>query len=160
MDGYNEQHDVWGYKRPNIIFDIHKLEGLVELDQATKESSQAVHLKFREFHQNLRNPIYILTFKDVFSISNRNRISMNTDLVKQMIWALDYYRLIINIFKNNSINALFLSVPKIIIDKESLIYHLVELCGLTPSFSQMKAALSFITPDPKDYLLNTNQIKL
>jgi len=156
---YNQKYPIWGYKRPNVLHDIQRLDEFLNLGYASADECDKYNQRFREFHSSLRNPVYILTFKDVFSISNRNRISMNTDLIRQMENALAYYSRLISIIKAIDFNALFVSSPKIVEEKEAFIEQLVHLCGISPTQEQLNAAISFITPNPKEYLIHTNIVR-
>jgi hypothetical protein len=57
---------------------------------------------FLEFHKRLSHPIYVITFKDIFSIANRNRISMNSHLVTNMENVLRIYRRILTLAKSDN----------------------------------------------------------
>ena len=72
---YNSRHNVWGYKLPGKLSKIQNLNKL------------------------LRNPIYIFTFKDIFSIANRNRISLNVPLIHGMKNALSDYKDLLRILE-------------------------------------------------------------
>ena len=84
---------------------------------------------------------------------------MNTDLIRQMENALAYYSRLISIIKAIDFNALFVSSPKIVEEKEAFIEQLVHLCGISPTQEQLNAAISFITPNPKEYLIHTNIVR-
>ena len=57
---YNRQHATWGWKRPASLHHIADL------------------------HATLRNPHYVVVFRDLFAIANRNRISMGANLLANM----------------------------------------------------------------------------
>lgn len=126
---YDESHAVWGFKRPSIINYFDRL------------------------HPMLRNPIYLFVFRDIFSIANRNSISMKSGVVDGLLKAQKDYDTILNFIVNNNINAYLLSYEKIMQDKGYFVNNLVKLLGVNNVKEyQVSAALDFIEPNPKDYL--------
>ncbi len=126
---YNNNHEVWSFKRPASIDYLDKL------------------------HQDCNNPVYLIIFKDIFSVANRNNISMKMDIVQGLNRAMHDYRKILNFLDNNSINGFLLSYEKIMQNKESFVDTLKMIIGENEvSENQYKEALSFIEPNPKEYL--------
>ena len=58
ISDYNDQHDIWAFKRPNMI----NLAG--------------------EFEHLFRNPHYIFVHRDLFAISLRNEIAIGRDVLE------------------------------------------------------------------------------
>lgn len=129
INKYNTDYHVWGFKRPGSI---NYNKNLYEL---------------------CHNPIYLFIFKDIFSVSNRNNISMNLDIMKGLQSALDDYNKILQFIGNNPVNGFLLSYEKLIGNKEIFVDTLVELIGVENiSDMQIQEALDYITPNPKAYI--------
>ncbi len=126
---YNNSYNIWSFKRPASIDYLHKL------------------------HQDCNNPIYLIIFKDIFSVANRNNISMKMDIVQGLNRAMHDYRKILNFLDKSSINGFLLSYEKIMQNKESFVDTLRMIIGENEvSEKQYNEALSFIEPNPKEYL--------
>ncbi len=128
IESYNS-NDIWGFKRPSSIEYV------------------------KELHNSCKNPIYLIIFKDIFAISNRNTISMKFNLLDSLKSAHTSYGKILSFLSNENPNAFLFSYEKMMQDKELFVDTLIELIGtkrVTPQ--QKKAALNFIEPNPKGYL--------
>lgn len=128
IDTYNSSYQLWGYKRP-----------------ASLKSLSFLHTYFR-------NPYYIVIFRDIFSIANRNRISIQADALNDMSVSLKMYETIIEFLKREEPRALLAAFDKALNNKEELIQHLISFCGLNPDSEAIQAAIRFVSPNPKDYL--------
>lgn len=125
---YNCAHQKWGVKIPALINHL--------------ESA----------HSIFRNPHYIVIFRDIFSIANRNRISMKADLFENMHQSLHEYGKIITFLNKHHPPSLLLSQCSALHNKETVVEELVKFCGLSPSERQMVATLNFIEKNPETYL--------
>lgn len=126
---YNKEHDIWAYKRPASIELLDKLNII------------------------FRNPIYLIVFKDMFSIANRNNISVKLDVIDGLKKAHVDYEKIINFISNTKINAFLFSYEKIMANKIAFMNILISMIGKEKiSIEQEKSALIFIKPSPEDYL--------
>jgi hypothetical protein len=126
---YDSNHDVWAYKRPGIIEDFSVLDGVV------------------------RNPIYLFIFKDVFSIANRNNISVSLDIVNGLERALDGYSKMAEFIKRSRPNGILLSYDRVMQNKERFVDLMIEVVGSSRvSESQRSGALNFIEPNPVAYV--------
>ena len=128
IDTYNSSYKLWGYKRPASLQNLSFL------------------------HNYFRNPCYLIIFRDIFSIANRNRISVQADILKNMSVSLKEYDAIVSFLKKERPRALLTAFDKALNNKEEFIHHLISFCGLSPDSASVKAAISFISPNPKDYL--------
>ncbi|MDQ1339039.1 MAG: hypothetical protein QG567_188 [Campylobacterota bacterium] len=129
IDEYNKKHPVWAFKRPQSMEYIEKLHAMVE------------------------NPIYLVVFKDIFSIANRNKISMKLDIIKGMRIAFNGYEKIFKFLETTEINGALFSYEKIMASKEDFVDSLVKLADLKDfSDSKKSAVYDFITPNPQKYL--------
>ena len=128
IEAYNN-HGTWSFKRPSSIDYIAELNKLC------------------------RNPVYLIVFKDIFSISNRNTISMKSDVIKGLRNAHENYAKILSFISTESPNAFLLSYEKVMGNKEFFIDTLVDLIDKKKvSPSQRESALNFIEPNSKAYL--------
>ncbi|GAA2015540.1 hypothetical protein [Brevibacterium samyangense] len=129
VEDYNAQHDVWAYKRPGIINNFGKI------------------------HDTVRNPVYLFIFKDIFSMANRNSISMHLDVVNGLNVALEGYQKITGFIKRRQPTGLLLSYDRVMQNKEAFVDVLTQLIApATVTDEQRAAALAFIDPNPEAYL--------
>jgi hypothetical protein len=130
INEYNERFNIWSFKRPAAINYISRL------------------------HSMVRNPIYLFIFKDIFSIANRNNISMNLDIIHSMKKAHDDYSKILTFILNNKINGFLFSYEKIMSNKNFFIDTLIKIIGKEKIITnnQIENALKFIQPNPKEYI--------
>ncbi|WP_444921191.1 hypothetical protein ACJJID_01575 [Microbulbifer sp. CnH-101-G] len=132
---YNATYNVWGWKRPSI------------LNQAKMVESK------------LRNPQFIFVFRDLFSVANRNSISMKQDIKHGLRNALDDYSLMLDFLEKTKCPTMMVSSDKLIRHKEDFVKELIIFTGLNPTNDQYNKALQFISPDPIDYLDKTRITK-
>lgn len=125
---YSSKYDIWCFKRPSSIDYLNKINALCE------------------------NPVYIFVFKDIFSIANRNKISVKQDIQKGLKEALQNYEKIISFIEQNDINGLFISYEKVLNNKIAFVDTLSKLVGSTIAETKKQSALNFIEPNPKQYL--------
>lgn len=129
---YNEQHRIWAWKRPALLNYFDRTKG------------------------KLRNPHYIAVFKDIFSIANRNRISMETDLLQNMSDVMKDHLKLLEILKTLDSPCLMLSNEKVLQNKEEAVTALADFVG-TGSPQQKDDAIQFITPNRAVYLDSTRK---
>lgn len=125
---YSSSHECWGWKRPSSIgylSDVERVFGRVR---------------------------YIFIYKDIFSISQRNAISMRSEILPGMQRALNQYAGTLAFLNETSAQAMLLSYDKVLADPVNFVDSLVAFCRLTPSADQIKSAVDFVRPDPQDYL--------
>ena len=153
----DDRHEVWGFKRPDVVRDARDLGWLRHparaLQRLSPDADAIAQYNFSRFVAGLRRPLFVIPFKDVFSVANRNRISMNLDLVDNMAEAVRHYRSIVRLIRRSSPNALLISADKAVERRDELVDQLVDFIQLTPSASQQQAALDFVTRDPRSYLV-------
>lgn len=157
IEDYNKRHSIWCYKKPDIVQDLAALEEPANEESTntvSKSKAPSVRLnKFLSLHRRLRNPIYLIIFRDIFAIANRNRISVGTDIIENMHHAIAHYKTIVTLIEHIKPNALLLSSEKVLTNKKQFLEQLVNFCGLTPTQGQLTNATNFITKDPKNYIL-------
>lgn len=99
------------------------------------------------------NPIYLIIFKDIFAVSNRNNISMKTDVVMGLQKAYDDYGKLLKFISTNNINGFLFSYEKVMQNKEKLVDSIISAIGSEKVSEQQKeSALRFIEPNPTEYL--------
>lgn len=129
INEYNSNYTSWCFKRPSIINYLSTLD------------------------KYFRNPIYLFIFKDIFAVSNRNSISMKTDVVNGLSRAYDDYGKILKFISKKDLNGLLLSYEKVMQNKEDFVDTLIDIIGVTNvSPMQRNKALEFIEPNPTEYL--------
>ncbi len=133
---YNQEHSVWFYKRPSSIHYVKKLM------------------------EQVRNPVFMFIFKDIFAIANRNTISMKLDVVEGLGRAYKDYGMMLEFIQKHKPNGFLLSYEKVMENKDSFIEALVEVVGKQKiSPEQKQKALDFIEPNPKAYLDSSRTTK-
>lgn len=126
---YDARHQVWAFKRPASIDYLDQL------------------------HPLLRSPVYLFIFKDIFSIANRNAISMQWGMMKGLRRALAAYENIIEFIDRNSLDGLMLSYDRVMQDRAAFVDALIRLAAPQQvSAEQRAAALDFIEPNSQEYL--------
>lgn len=135
LSEYNSAHKVWGWKRPSILSKAKLIES------------------------KLRNPHYIFVFRDLFSVANRNSISMKADVKDALIEAHNSYTMLLEFLKGTDCPVMLVSSDKVTRFKEEFIEQLIIFSGINPSDQQRRKAVQFISPDPQDYLDKTRITK-
>ncbi|WP_343066721.1 glycosyltransferase [Dissulfurirhabdus thermomarina] len=125
---YDREHEAWGWKRPSAVGYLERTHGI------------------------LRRPHYIITFKDIFSISNRNRISMKSDILANMRRNHREYGQVLDFLERFRPPALLVSYEKALRFKEELVEALAGFCGLAPTPDAVRKVLDFVSPDRPQYL--------
>lgn len=128
VNHYNENHNLWGWKRPssiNYLDDVHLL---------------------------LNCPRYIFVYKDIMSIAQRNAISMLSELVSGMQRPIVEYEKTLDFLLKNKPRAMLVSYEKIMADPVFFLRALIDFSGVNPNKEQFDLAVKFITPNPESYL--------
>lgn len=129
MRGYDAAHPIWAYKRPGVIEN------------------------FAGMHEQARNPVYLFIFKDLFSMANRNSISMKLDVVQGLRRASSDFVKIIDFIEASRPNGMLLSYDRVMQNREAFVDVMIGLLAAgSVSEAQRAAALAFIDPNPADYL--------
>lgn len=123
----NERYELWGWKRPSAINYILAWEG------------------------RFRHPYYIVVFRDLFAIANRNRISMLSDVTDSMRHAVRQFNLILDFVEKAKEPTLLVSYEKAMDDPRYFIHTLSNFVGLDDK-NAIDRAIAFIEPNPEAYL--------
>jgi len=133
---YTAQHELWAWKRPAALNYLDTVEKVIP------------------------NPFYIFIFKDIFAIANRNNISMQADICAGLNNALSDYQKIVKFVASTDKPVMLVSAEKALQNKEDFIDALLKINRDIKELSSNRAdAISFITPNPKDYLDLTRNSK-
>lgn len=126
---YGSRFPVWGFKRPGIVDSLP------------------------QWHSLWRNPVYLFVFKDIFSVANRNAISMREDLTYSLKIACDQNRKIVDFIAESGCDGVLYSYEKIMADRELFLRSLIDMLpGSTVDRERFDQAMRFIRPNPEDYL--------
>lgn len=133
---YNEAHAIWGFKRPASIRYIKRLV------------------------KSVRNPVFLIIFKDLFAIANRNKISMKLGIIPGLNKAMKDYNAIIGLVNKRYGDMYLFSYEKVMQNKMLLIEALAKVAGKECSDDLTQKILTFIEPDSPHYLKNTRLNKV
>lgn len=128
VSAYDQKTPLWGWKRPSSINYLERVDAA------------------------LGKPLYIFVFKDVFSIANRNNISMSSEVVSGMKRALSEYSKALAFIEQFGPKALLVSYDKAVLYPEEFVTELERFAGLSVSEEQHAKTVEFIKPNPADYL--------
>lgn len=126
----NQAHMKWGWKRPSSINYINIIDDM------------------------FTDVVFLVVWRDIFSIANRNKISMEYDLFESMENSINSYKKLLSFVKKTNKPMVLISYEKAMLKKDvfvEVLSSLIDSC----STSQKKNALSFITENPKEYLQNS-----
>lgn len=123
-------YDVWGWKRPSSFKYLDAVDS------------------------TLRNPHYVVVFRDMLSIAKRRKMSMGFDVNQTLHGTIGAYRRIATFIGETSRPTMMVSYEKCLTNKEVFLGALVEFVGCDPSIS-LSQAREFIQPDREDYLLGS-----
>lgn len=130
----NGRFPVWGWKRPSSINHIGKLEA------------------------RFRNPVYVVVFRDVFSIANRNRLSVSADVLDNMRRSLDQYAKLTDFIGESTAPCMLVSYDKALAHRQAFVEHLAQFVG-TEDPRSIRAAIECIRADSPKYLDATRNTK-
>lgn len=129
VNKYTSEHSLWAWKRPAALNYINDVE------------------------EALSDPFFIIVFKDIFSIANRNNISMMSDLKKGLENALIDYLKLIDFISRTDRPVMLVSAEKALQNKEIFVDALIEINKDYIDLSSGRGkAINFISPNPKNYL--------
>ena len=124
----DERHAIWAFKRPWLTDRLEVAESLFS------------------------RPKYIFVYRDLLSIAKRNAISMGGEVLPSMRQALHQYARTLEFIARSRPSGMLVSYEKALRYPNDFISSLVTFCGLSPSEQQVRAAVTFIEPEPGAYL--------
>ena len=128
ISDYNGAHKVWAFKRPRLLYHV------------------------QDVHALLRQPVYIVVFRDVFAAAQRTRISGGVDIFRTMDKLLADNERILDFLESAHPCALLVSYEKLMANPALLVDALTELLPHAVDPAARQAAIDFIRPAPEDYL--------
>ncbi|MCP5305431.1 MAG: hypothetical protein H6953_08285 [Chromatiaceae bacterium] len=128
VERYDRRHDIWGWKRPGSL---HHMEGI---------------------HAHLRNPHYVVVFRDLFAIANRNRLSVGANVLDNMQRSIDEYRILLDFIDGLDCPTMLVSYDHALGGKEVFLDRLIAFAGLRPEAAARARALEIVSPSPVAYL--------
>ena len=123
----NLKHQRWGFKRPAAIQYMQR------------------------YVSELRNPNFIVMFRDIMAISNRNRISVGQDPVAGLEAAASQYVELVKFVAGIRNPVLLLSYEKSIRSPHQFVESIARFAGIDDP-DRIQAALSTINPENPAYL--------
>jgi hypothetical protein len=127
----NEKYDQWGFKSPG-------LRGSLQLAC-----------------NKMRNPRVIVIFRDVLSISLRNNISMDTDVISALESSIDGYSKLIRTIKNSDTPILALSYEKCLANPTLAIEQIATFCGKKITLNELEELKKLVVNGDPNYLSRT-----
>jgi hypothetical protein len=129
----NAAYPVWGIKRPGLLPQLERIEG------------------------ELRNPEYIVTFRDLFAIANRNRLSVFSEVLANMEESLKQYQQVLRFLSRCQRRVLLLSYEKAMARPLFFVAALARFAGIDDEEAK-KSARAFVRLDPPDYLVSAREV--
>lgn len=124
----NQGHPVWGFKLPLAVNSLPLLE------------------------RELRNPRFILVFRDVVAISSRETIAAGIDGIQGLRRALIWQGRMVDFVASSTSPCFLLSYEKALQFPELLLENLLSWCGLSTDGSGLEQARASIAANSVEYL--------
>lgn len=123
----NRAHAVWGWKRPSSIEHGAKLERMC------------------------RNAEYIVVFRDILAVANRNRIAVGSDLLGNMEESVRQYATLIEFLRMTQRRALLISYEKAIQQPKEFVKALADFVQIS-DIRLHAAAIAVVQPNHEAYM--------
>ncbi|WP_319496825.1 sulfotransferase [uncultured Cohaesibacter sp.] len=128
---YNEEHDVWAFKRPEAFVYLKKYLSL------------------------FRNPRVVVVFRDPVAIAMRNQISMHMEFLDQLERSAKKTHELVGFVKSLDCPTMVVSYEKALYNPDHFIEKLVEFTGLQCDEAVRKDALAVVENGPEQYLMES-----
>ena len=135
IQSYSSEHEIWGFKRPGLIHYFGRVESLFPPGR------------------------YIVMFKDLISIVNRNRISVGSDVRKALDRAINDNRRLIECVNATQMPLMLCSYEKVVSKPDRFVDALIDYLRIKPSPQARRKAINFIQRDPPRYIDGTRTNK-
>ncbi|MGG6294560.1 sulfotransferase [Leptolyngbya sp. AN02str] len=119
---------IWGWKRPTAMNYIDS------------------------FQNELRNPHFVIVFRDHLAIAVRNSISVNTDVLRNLTRTNREYETLINFCAETQYPVLLVSYEKAILKQDSFLKHLAHFCNVPMDDEKLLEVKKAIELDRPEYL--------
>lgn len=123
----NACHPRWGFKRPGAVEYI------------------------RRFESEFRNPNYLIVFRDIFALTNRNRLSVSQDPLHGLRSAAQQYVRLAELAGALSAPTLLVSYEKALLAPETFVSAVAEFAGVDDP-SRLDQARAAVQPGNERYL--------
>ncbi|MBN2342326.1 MAG: hypothetical protein JXX29_15480 [Deltaproteobacteria bacterium] len=124
----NAAHSIWGFKRPPAVRYIHK------------------------FEKYFTNVHYVIPFRDIMAISQRNVLSMEIDAMKSIKLAIRRNDELMQFVRKVKRPCFLFSYEKAITKKQKFVSGLAEFLDISLAEEALNNALNCIQPDDPQYL--------
>ncbi len=131
----NLDHALWGFKLPTALNSLDVLE------------------------QELRNPQFILVFRDVVAVSSREVVSVGFDAMHAMRRALVWQERMLDFVENTTARCLLISYEKALQFPSLALDLLISWCGLEPTQAVRDKTLAAMEANRSPYLHAVSQIR-
>ena len=133
----NGKHGIWGFKRPRAVGYI------------------------RKFEKYFRNIHYVIPFRDLVAIANRDLLSLNSKLMHSMTHANRQYSKIIKFVEKSKFPCFIFSYEKALLKQDAFIESLASYLKLQLTDEMKAQARSAVLVDSSLYLKSTrvNKVK-
>ncbi|MBZ5633876.1 MAG: hypothetical protein LAO55_12205 [Acidobacteriia bacterium] len=131
----NTDRAVWGFKLPMALNSLPVLE------------------------QELRNPQFILVFRDVVAVSSREVVSVGFDAMHAMRRALVWQERMLDFVENSRLRCLLISYEKALQFPDIALDLLISWCGLEVSGNVRDKARATMEANREPYLRAVSQIR-
>ncbi len=132
----NSKYKIWGWKRPSSFDSIDTI------------------LK------HVRNPHFVIVFRDPLAISMRNKISMKLDLLENLKQTQEKYLEIIEFIQNTTSPCILISYEKAMFKKLKFIISLGKFLDLNIVQAKALKISESVRADKPLYLANTTTLKI
>ncbi len=135
IDRRNTDHAVWGFKLPMALNSLPLLE------------------------RELRNPQFILVFRDVVAVSSREVVSVGLDAIDAMRRALVWQERMLDFVESSSARCLMLSYEKALQFPDIVIGLLASWGGLDVPEERLRQACAAVEANRGPYLKAVSAIR-
>ncbi len=123
----DEAHPKWGFKRPGAVKYVE------------------------QYLSELRNPCFVIVFRDVFAITNRNRLSVKQPPLVGLKSAAQQYVELVEFCQRQTVPMFLVSYEKALLDKVAFVHALAKFAGVD-GVANLEQGLGAIDPGNDQYL--------
>lgn len=126
----NKKFEKWGFKKPDAWKLIPELELL------------------------LRNPRFVITFRDPLAIAVRNNIAVKAEVIDNMSNSIRSYAKMLSLIKSINSPCLLVSYEKAVQFPGNFVARLAEFVGLSVPLDVQEKAVKSVVNGRKQYIVN------
>lgn len=128
IDRRNDQHNIWGFKRPMAF-------GVI---------GDYIHM--------FRSPRFVVTFRDPVAIAKRNELSMNMDFLRALNLARSNIGDLVTFVDELETPAMLVSYEKALLGPSGFVAALADFCGVEADPDTFDLAARSVESAPERYL--------